>query len=156
METKEKIIKALNDLLTRNYDAEKGFEQAADNAMDPNLVTFFKTYTEQRYRFGHDIKGEIVAIGGEIDKGSSVAGDLHRAWIDIKTALTKKNDKAVIEECIRGENKALSDYQDILDMEELPYSTKTILESHMSKIREAVGQLEELDKVYENEVAVES
>ena len=152
METKDKIISALNDLLTRNYDAEKGFEQAADNAIDPNLVTFFKTYTEQRYRFGHDLKGEIVAIGGEVDKGSSITGDIHRTWIDIKTALSKKNDKSVIEECIRGEEKALNDYQEVLDMEELPYSTRTIIESHMRKIREAVAQLKELDGVYANEV----
>lgn len=150
MATRDKVIKKLNELLTRNYDAEYGFKEAAEDVKDPKLKKVFKTYVEQRYRFGHDIKGEIKNLGGDPEKakGTSVAGDIHRKWMDLKKAISSNNEESIIEECRRGEMVTWGDYNEALGMEDLPPTTQSILENHKRKIDEALYDLVELKNDY--------
>lgn len=145
------ISNKLNELLEKNYDAEKGYKEAANKAEDANLKHFFETYVMQRYRFGHDIKGELKNLNAEIDKGSSVTGAIHRAWIDTKAWVAGTTDEAIVEECIRGENYALEEYEEALKLENLPASTETILRDQISSIKEAIISLKELEVIFEEQ-----
>lgn len=142
-----KIISTLNTLLTRNYDSEKGYHKAAEHVKDPDLRRLMEIYADQRYHFGHDIKGEIKTLGGELDKGDSIAGKAHRTWMDIKAALSSDDDETMLEEAIKGEKKAINDYRDALK-EDLPDNTRRILNDHLSKIEESLYQIQELEQQY--------
>lgn len=150
METRKEIIAKLNQLLTRNYDAEKGYKEAAEDVEDPKLKKFFKTYVEQRYRFGHDLKGEIRNLGGDFEKGkgTSVSGDLHRKWMNLKKAIASNSEEAIVEECRKGEMTTWEDYNEALGLQDLPPTTSSLLRDHKTKIDEAVFQLMELKMQY--------
>lgn len=150
MSTKDKVLKKLNELLTRNYDAEYGYKEAAEDVKDPKLKKVFKTYVEQRYKFGHDIKGEIMNLGGDPEKakGTSVAGDIHRKWMDLKKTITSHNEEVILEECRRGEMVTWQDYNEVLGLEDLPPTTRTVLEDHKRKIDEAIYDIMELKSDY--------
>lgn len=141
----KKAVEALNDLLTRNYDAEKGYKKAAEDIENSTLKEFFRDYSGQRYDFGHEIKDEIRKMGGDPDKGSSTKADLHRTWIDVKSMLTGKDTEAVVKECIRGEKKALEDYEDALRMSELPASTREVVQRQHDRIQGAVNRLNQIE-----------
>ncbi len=145
------ISHKLNELLQKNYDAEKGYKEAAEKAKDSNLKHFFETYVMQRYRFGHDIKGELKSMNAEIDKGSSLTGAVHRAWIDTKAFVVGSTDEAIVEECIRGEHYALEEYEEALQLENLPSSTHTILSDQKNAIKEAIISLKELETIFEKQ-----
>ncbi len=84
----DKTVECLNDLLTKAYDAEEGFKQAADRASEhPTLAAFFRKQSDLRLSFGHDIKAAITKYGGTPDKGSSAAGKAHQVWISVKDTL---------------------------------------------------------------------
>jgi|AntRauTorcE11897_2_1112592.scaffolds.fasta_scaffold25892_2 uncharacterized protein (TIGR02284 family) len=155
MDDKEKIS-LLNDLITKNYDAEKGYKEAAEKAYDTNLKRFMENHAAQRYQFGHDIKGEIKALDGEIDKGSSIAGDAHRMWINMKVPMSDNVDRSLAHECIRGEENALKDYQEAREKIEFPLSANKILDDHIFKIKEAINSLEELMLTYQEKSAEEN
>lgn len=55
----------------------------------------------------------LTAAGGVPEEGGSLSGALHRAWIDIKAAVTQ-NDAAILAECERGEATAVDAYKDAL------------------------------------------
>ncbi len=133
-----KIIECLNDLLTDAYDAEEGFKQAANSAEGhPTLVAFFRRQSEMRLSFGHEIKQAIAQHGGVPDKGSSVAAKAHQVWISVKEALTPEDDgEAILNECIRGEESALADYDKKLGCDDLPADVRTL----MSKQRASIAQ----------------
>lgn len=142
----DNIISKLNKLLTRNYDAEQGYHKAAEHVKDPDLKRLFEVYSDQRYHFGHDLKGEIKRLGGELDKGSSFASHVHRTWMDLKSAVTSDDTESMLEECVRGENAAVEDYKEVLNSTNLPESTRVILHDHISKIEESLYLINELEE----------
>lgn len=141
----EEVGDKLNTLLERTYDAEKGFKKAAENVKDTNLKSYFERKAQERYDFGHQLKSEIKSFGQDIEKGGSVAGTAHRAWMDVKALFSSDDEESMLEESIRGEEKALSDYDDILDETSLPLSTKTILEKQRAQIAKGLSNIKQLE-----------
>jgi uncharacterized protein (TIGR02284 family) len=150
MSNENKAVPALNELLERTYDAEKGFKQAADDIDSQPLKEFLLKYAKQRQEFSNELKNEIHKLGGEPTDSSSFSATLHRTWIDFKSALSQQNPKAVLEECERGEKHALKDYEDVLNNHELPLSTKEIIEKQHAKIQNALQKIEALENTVFN------
>ena len=136
-QTRGEILDALNKLLTRNHDAEEGYQEAAENAKDAELKSMFLAQSRQRSEFAMEIDREIRALGGDADNGTSLVADLHRAWINIKSAMSNTTDKAVAEECRRGDSGALTDYNEVLEQTDIAASTRDILLRQKSKVESA-------------------
>jgi len=146
MNNLEKNIKRLNELITKNYDAEEGYKKAADLvAGDTQLQQFFKDQAQNRYDFGHALKTEIKSVGGEVDKGTSVTGDLHRAWMTIKDTFSSNDSKAMLEEVVRGEEAAVEEYRDILDEATLAPTTQSLLQKQVASVQTALSNARSLD-----------
>ena len=144
----EKIASKLNDLLARTYDAEKGFQNAAENIDSVKLKEYFSHKAAERKTFGHALKEEIKSYNQDVDKGGSIEGSVHRAWMDLKNTFTPDNEEAMLEEVITGENKAIDDYNDIINDTELPSSTKQLLVTQVSKIQDSLSTAKKLEDVY--------
>ncbi|MGA8853430.1 MAG: PA2169 family four-helix-bundle protein, partial [Christiangramia sp.] len=76
MSYSKEISKKLNELLEKNYDAEKGYKLAAEKVKNQQLKSFFSKRAQERYDFGHELKSEIKNFGEDPDKGTSVKGDV--------------------------------------------------------------------------------
>lgn len=137
----------LNNLLTKNYDAEAGFKKVAEHLSAGTLKDSFLRKAEQRSEFGQEIKNELKTYGMEPEKGTSVKADLHRAWIDVKAVLSLETEDSMIEEVVRGEKTALEEYQEVINDTALLKPTKELLEKQMSTISmslEVSSALEEM------------
>lgn len=141
----ETVGNRLNNILEKTYDAEKGYAKAAENAENINLKNFFQRKKQQRYDFGHELKSEIKQFGEEVDKGGSVTGTMHRAWMDTKAFFSADNEEAMLEESIRGERAAVEEYQEVLKDTTLPPSTATMLSQQMNKINTDLNQIKRLE-----------
>ena len=69
----------------------------------------------------------VRAQGGDPEDSTSVAGTLHRGWVDLKAKLMDRTDETVLNECERGEDVAKHNYQKALD-EELPETVRAVVE----------------------------
>ncbi len=149
LESTLEIIEELNEILAKCYDAEKGYKEAALAVSDTALKSMFQNYVTQRNEFGHQIKNEIIAMGGQVKTGGTFAGTLHRAWMDFRSSITENDETAILKEAIRGENAALENYQDA--MEDLPVmsSAYTTLVKQRNQIRTALNRLEQLVPVFD-------
>ncbi|MEM8526805.1 MAG: PA2169 family four-helix-bundle protein [Bacteroidota bacterium] len=145
-----KAVEHLNDLLEKTYDAEAGYKKAAEEVEVPQLVNFFETKAKQRYDFGHEIKAEIKSLGGTPDKGGSVKGNLHRTWMNVKSALSLNDTEAILEECERGEEASLKEYDEALADQSLPTSTRTLLQKQRTRIVEALTSIDVKEEVYDD------
>jgi len=141
----EKISGKLNDLLEKTYDAEKGFKKAAENVDNPSLQSYFKQKADERYHFGHDLKDEIISFGENVDKGGSTTGSVHRVWMDIKTLFSAEDEESMLEEAIRGEKAAISEYKNIIDDKSVPESTKSLLISQKNQIENGLSKIKVLE-----------
>ncbi|MGB3775180.1 MAG: PA2169 family four-helix-bundle protein [Leeuwenhoekiella sp.] len=145
MSYSEKIGKKLNELLEKNYDAEAGYKKAAEDVKNVTLKGYFESRAKDRYDFGHEIKAELSSFGQEPDKGTSVKGDLHRAWMDLKSAFSSNKEEAILEEAIRGEKAAIEDYDEIINDKEVPPSTKEVLVKQRNSVQEALTKAKALE-----------
>ena len=144
----KQIADAVNDLITVNYDGEKGYKESAEDVKDARLKSWFREYAQQRYDFGHELKGELSQIGATPDKGTSIAADIHRIFIDLKSAVAGNDEAAVINECIRGEENAVERYDKVLAHEALPASTRTVVARQRNQIQAALGKMQDLKKAF--------
>ena len=145
--TNSEILNRLNTLLTRTRDGERGYQEAAENVKDPELKSLFLAQSRQRGEYATEIDREIRTLGGDPENSTSLAADLHRAWINIKTTFTGNDDKAVVEECKRGDGQALDDYQEILQSTSLAASTRELLLRQKERIESAHASMSRLADV---------
>ncbi|WP_020595656.1 ferritin-like domain-containing protein [Spirosoma panaciterrae] len=125
--TRSEILEQLSRLLTLSRDAEKGYNEAAEHVDSHELKTLLLTQSRQRAEFALELDREIRTLGGEPDDSTSLAADLHRAWINIKSAFATNDDKAVVQECHRGDQEALNNYNSVLQETDLVASTRELL-----------------------------
>lgn len=144
----EKIGNKLNDLLAKNYDAEAGYKLAKEKVENKKLKTFFDRQQEERYNFGHELKKEMKSFGQEPDKGTSVKGDMHRAWMNIKSTFSNDNEESILEEAIRGEKAAVEEYNEIINDTTLPPSTKSVLTKHRDSIKDSLKRVNAMEEIH--------
>lgn len=144
MTQNEELAEALQRLITTNYDAERGYKESAEDVDDARLKSWFREYAQQRYQFGHELKAEMNLTGEAPEKGTSVSADLHRMWIDIKSAISNNDEAAVLREVIRGEESALKTYDEVLEHNALPMSTRSIISRHRTQIAAAIEKVKQL------------
>ena len=116
MAQKKEIISTVNSLIETLKDGQEGFRQAAEAVKDSELKSLFSDYSLERSRFAGELQEELRQIGdADPEDSSSVAGAMHRAWINLKAAATSGDDHAILAECERGEDSAISEYQKAME-----------------------------------------
>lgn len=114
--TPNEIAPVLKSLIETCKDGQEGFRTAAEGIEnDPRLKSFLSSCSEQRARFVGELENELRKLGDYSTESSSLAGTLHRGWINLKSALTTRDAHAVLTECERGEDSALKQYQEALN-----------------------------------------
>lgn len=134
----------LNRLLTRNYDAEKGYQEVAEKVEHPEMRSFMMNNAKQRYDFGHELKDIMGDMSIKPDKGTSISGDVHRAWLNVKDLISKQSDEAILDEAERGEEYAIEDYENAISNAELSPNNKRKLSDHLNSIKKSKEQISRL------------
>ena len=107
MGTMSNTTSILNDLIETLKDGQEGFRAAAEDVKSSDLKTLFSEYSLQRSQFAGELQSLAHSLGEkEPETAGSVSGALHRGWINLKSALTSKDEQAILAECERGEDSA--------------------------------------------------
>lgn len=121
------VVDVLNDLLESSRDGEYGFHACAEHAESGELKGIFQRHSRECAAAAVELEHEIRRLGGDPASGGTVSGALHRGWVSVKTALSTSDDKAVLEECERGEDAAVARYRKALKAN-LPADVRALLE----------------------------
>jgi uncharacterized protein (TIGR02284 family) len=141
MEEQEKII---DNLIETLKDGQEGFKQAAESVKDPQLKSVFDEYSRQRARFVSELRSQAQSLEERESKPSgSAAGALHRGWINLKSALTRGDDHAILAECERGEDSAVEQYKEALD-NGLSASVQQIVSRQYTQVKQAHDRVKSL------------
>ncbi|WP_299063813.1 PA2169 family four-helix-bundle protein [uncultured Polaribacter sp.] len=141
MKYTEKISNKLNELLEKNYDAEKGYLNSAENVESSNLKIFFKNRASERSQFAKELRTEILSYGQIPEDDGSFKGAMHRNWMSLKSLFSTNDEEAILEEALRGEKASLEEYKEILKEDAFAPSTRKMLEQQQQKIQAAINIL---------------
>ncbi|GAC1305836.1 MAG: PA2169 family four-helix-bundle protein [Mucilaginibacter sp.] len=116
METIEKSVEVLNDLIEINNDRVAGFEHASKDLGDGDrdLSDFFRTQIEASRQNSLELTKVVTQLGGEAEDGKSVSGTIHRNWLDVRATFSGHDRASILAECERGEDAIKKAYQDAL------------------------------------------
>lgn len=124
MDRKE-VIETLNDLVETCKDGEYGFKTCADRAKSADLKQFFAQRARGCAGAASELQDLVGRLGGTPDTHGTASGAVHRGWAAMREALSLNDDKAMLEECERGEDVAVARYRKAiakglpLDVEEI-------------------------------------
>ena len=136
----------LNDILTRNYEAEKGFAYVIQSIEHRGLQTLMDRSISERLRFGQEIKSMMKALGFTPKEDEEVEEFRHRAWTHFREIFSTNNDSAMLDEAIRGESHAMEYYENALKEIKLPKEHADVLRNHLNSIRQTKNDLEILKR----------
>ncbi|WP_316825979.1 PA2169 family four-helix-bundle protein [Pedobacter miscanthi] len=115
MENNNKIIGDLKGLISIVNDGKEGYESAAETTENLELKAVFLKYAAERKAYELELKAHLASHGGESDNSEGgILGSLHRAWIEVKEALSSKEDAAVLGAVETGEKAAIEKYDALL------------------------------------------
>jgi uncharacterized protein (TIGR02284 family) len=118
MAQQKEIVSTINSLIETLKDGQEGFKQAAQAVKDSELKSLFNEFSLQRAKFAGELQSEVINLGeSQPETDSSASGALHRAWINIKSAISSGDDHAILAECERGEDSAVGEYQEAMEAE---------------------------------------
>lgn len=143
----EKLIDELNDIIVRNYDASKGFQNAADNVKSSSLKTIFTDASTQRSTFAGELQQEVRTLGGEPKNESSALGAAHRTWMDVKSALSTNEDEAILDACVTGEKAAVKEYDKLLKKPDVPDVIRQRVEAQRNVVQRTLDEVRELEHI---------
>lgn len=138
------VLDILDDLVAINRDGEDGFATAAEYALAPELKSFFSTRAAERHAMVSELQALEREFGkSEVEASATLGGKLHRAWTNLKIALAKNEDKAILEEAERGEDTALVAYQNALNVLDPPLSENVIslIKRHLASIKDSHSEV---------------
>jgi len=145
----EEIIEDLNNLVKINNDRIQGYEKAVEGTEDAQLDDLFRHYIIQSQGFRSQLADHIVRIDGLAVSDvttSDVTSKIHRAWIDIKSAVTGKDSDTVLSSVEFGENAALEVYKDAIEKDHLPAYIKEDLMKQMGQLEDALDKIKAIRK----------
>jgi uncharacterized protein (TIGR02284 family) len=136
-------VKVIEKLVEVCKDGEKGYKDAAEHVKRPDLKTFFTTQSSERGRFARELQTVLMNLGKTEKKESgTVAGALHRAWIDTKVGLGA-GDKSILESVEKGEDEARDAYREAIGSP-LPPDVADIVNRQARSIQTAHDQVKTL------------
>jgi uncharacterized protein (TIGR02284 family) len=146
--TTKTIAHILNSLIETCSDGQEGFRSASEDVSNTALKSLFSELSIERGRFGSELQRLVGALGEEPDSSGSVAGSLHRGWIDLKSALSSGDEHAILAECERGEDSAVAEFRDALEHEELPESVRDVIRRQYLAVQESHDRIRDLRDAY--------
>jgi uncharacterized protein (TIGR02284 family) len=117
--TRKDTAALLNELIETSHDGEKGYAKAAKEMPDPTLKAVLVEGAMRCREGARELEERVRGLGLEPETGGSVSAALHRGWIDVKTAVSSRDARAILEECERGEDYAKARYAQVLKDDDL-------------------------------------
>ncbi len=133
---RQKEITTLNTLISTLIDSVTGFEDAAANIEgSSNLQQLFREFASERSRVVEELRGEVRRLGGNPEDDGSFLGKAHQRFLDLKAAVTGRNEKAIINEVERGEDYLKEKFEAALNATDVAPETRSVIERAYQSVR---------------------
>lgn len=143
---RKELIRTLNNLIETSKDGEAGFKVCAHDISRPDLKQLFMERSQQCGKAAAELQGVVLELGGNPEESTSLGGDLHRRWVDLKSLVTGKDEEAVLNEVERGEDVAKKHYAEALKMV-LPTDIRDIVQRQYEGVMRNHDQIRALRDV---------
>jgi uncharacterized protein (TIGR02284 family) len=137
-------IATLNSLIATTLDSAEGYTEAAKESDSPKFGDMFTSRASERRSVVTQLQSEVRRLGGTPEDDGTVLASMHRTFLDLKAAVTGRDDKAIVNEVERGEDHIFHKFQDALKDEKLSPETRTAIQNAFTSVRTGHDQMRDL------------
>ncbi|RZL56020.1 MAG: PA2169 family four-helix-bundle protein [Variovorax sp.] len=137
------VVDVLNDLLENSRDGEYGFRTCAEQVETANAKQLFSSRADGCRQAGDELIPLIRKYGGEPADGGTVAGALHRGWVQVKGTVGADSELSILESCERGEDSAIARYRKALK-QSLPADVRAVVQKQADGAQRNHDQIRDL------------
>lgn len=140
-------VSTLNDLLQITNDRIEGFNKVEDKVWEkyPNLKSDYTHMVDQSQNMKLELKRLISERSGDADDSTTVAGELHRTWIDVKNAFSGDNAESTLENVTFGESAAIEAYEKALDSGDLCPESSRVVQDQLHSLKSSYEKFRNLE-----------
>ena len=109
----------LNTLIATLIDSVEGYEKSAKEVDSPELARMFAARAEERDGAARHLREAVVAQGGEPEDRGTLLGSIHRAFLSLREAVSRRDDAAIVAEIEHGEDYLKDKFETALDSDTL-------------------------------------
>lgn len=139
----KEVVAVLNGVIETDRDGEIGYRDAAKGVNNSLLKEQFSKYSQQRTRFITELQTAVANHGTKPQEAGSLAGALHRGWMNLTAAITKHDEHAILAEAEQGEDVAVDTYKKALE-KPLPENVHAMLQRQYNELKQAHDHIKAL------------
>jgi uncharacterized protein (TIGR02284 family) len=144
MNDRQDEISTLNTLTATLIDSVTGYEDAASNSEAGRFSQIFRERAQERQQCVQELRAEVQRLGGNPEDDGSFMGKTHQRFLDLKAAITGRDEQAIINEVERGEDYLKEKFETALNSDELSGETRAAVERVFQSVREGHDQMSQL------------
>ena len=142
---KETTVDILSDILKFHNDRIKGYEMAVGDTDDMDLKTLFNQYSEQSVAMVSELSASIERAGGTVPDSSTFLGQIHKAWMELKSALSSNDRYSVLNSVEQGEDAIVDAYKEAVKDDSVVFmSVRTTLIKQQDELMQAHNHIKAL------------
>lgn len=137
-------IRTLNSLIATVIDSIDGYTESARDAGSGRFASIFNDRAAERREVLTRLQAEVGRLGGNPEDDGTAAAAAHRGFINLKSAVTGKDDQAIVNEVERGEDHIKAKFEDALADTDLSPRTKAVIQECFTSVNRGHDQMRDL------------
>lgn len=137
-------ISTLNSLIATTIDSVEGYAEAAKDSESGRFGAIFSDRASERRQAVTILQTAVTQLGGNAEDDGTVLASAHRVFLNLKSVVTGKDDKAIVNEVERGEDHIKAKFEDALKEDSLAASTRAAIEQAYVSVKQGHDQMRDL------------
>ncbi|MES2495793.1 MAG: PA2169 family four-helix-bundle protein [Pseudomonadota bacterium] len=144
MSTTSHDISTLNSLIATTIDSVDGYTEAAKDSESGRFGALFTSRAGERRQVASRLQQQVTSLGGNPeDDGTALAG-AHRVFLNLKSVITGKDDKAIINEVEAGEDHIKAKFEDAIRDTELSAGVRALIEEAYVSVKQGHDEMRDI------------
>ncbi len=137
-------ISTLNGLIATTIDSVDGYRTSAQDVENPRFAELFTARASERSSVAEQLRAEVMRLGGNPEDDGTLLAAGHRAFVDLKAAVTNRDDRAIVNEVERGEDHIKAKYEEALKDDNLSPECRSLVETAYGSVKSGHDQMRDL------------
>ncbi len=137
-------ISTLNGLIATTIDSVDGYRTSAQDVENPRFAELFTARASERSSVAEQLRAEVKRLGGNPEDDGTLAAAGHRAFVNLKAAVTSRDDRAIVNEVERGEDQIKAKYEAALKDDDLSPGCRSLVETAYGSVKSGHDQMRDL------------
>ena len=137
-------ISTLNGLIATTIDSVDGYTEAAKDSDNSRFGAMFTARAGERRQVATKLQQEVSRLGGNPEDDGTVLAGAHRMFLNLKAAVTGKDDKAIVNEVEAGEDHIKAKFESALKDGDLDPAVQQLIQTSFASVREGHDQMSAL------------